>query len=293
MFKKYADKYLKDKTSEYIPHYFPSLKYNDHYLEDIKEAIKNKEPYSWIRIGDGELVFLEQEYVRSTDELLRLYGWAGYTDYCGASVPNLVLRDRLIEAIKCSDLVGVFHGDPPMMEAFDKIKLSPENICYAFDNIYLPMNADFVNNILLKNKLLLVGQKSDFYAQKFKEILNIDVVGTVKIGTYADIENCMDEMAKYEYDVALVSAGINAKIICYEMSKKFNSVYLDMGHAWDNAFYPPGNYDEYWLIPIWVDRYYAPRELVIFENALYQNVSKETINTSPTDKSRWLLMEKL
>ena len=36
---------------------------------------------------------------------------------------------------------------------------------------------------------------------------------------------------KYDYDVALVSAGVNANVICYEMSKRLNRVFLDMGHA--------------------------------------------------------------
>jgi len=278
---------------EYYYCNFPSMEYNKNYLNEIIEHIKDKKSYSWIRIGDGELVFLQQEYVKSIEQIKKTVGWSNSNNYCGASVPNLELRDRLIEAIKNSNLVGVFQGDPDTMAAFKAIDISPKNICYAFDNVFLPMNAMFVNNVILKNKIYLVGSKSSFYAEKFKEILGIDVVGYSTILSYADIDKVKNEMANKDYDVALVSAGVNAKIICYEMAQKENKVFLDMGHAWDNAFHPPPQYKEYWLLPAYQDKYYQPNEKVIYKDGLYQNSSNELINTVPTEDGRWILTEKL
>lgn len=272
---------------------FPSMQYNPNYLKEVIEAIKNKKPYSWIRIGDGEIVFLQQEYVRSIDQIRKSVGWSSANNYCGASIPNLELRDRLIEAIKNSNLVGVFQGDPDTMNCFKVINISPRNIFYAFDNVFLPMNATFVNHVILKNRIYLVGSKSKYYAQKFKEILGIDVVGVSTISDYSEINKVMHEMSEVEFDVALVSAGVNAKIICYEMSKKDNRVYLDMGHAWDNAFHPPPYYQEYWLLPAYQDKYYQPNERVIFKDGLYQNSSNELLNSVPTEDERWILTEKL
>jgi len=166
---------------------FPSEKYNDHYIDDMLEAIKNKKSYSWVRIGDGELVFFQQEYIKPIKDILQQVGWSKNNTYCGAKIPNLELRDRIVESAKNSDLVGVFQGDPPMLEIFEKININPKSICYAFDNVFLPMNAKFVNRILLKNRLFIVGMKSDFYKQKFKEILGVDVVGTATIKDYSEI----------------------------------------------------------------------------------------------------------
>jgi hypothetical protein len=53
---------------------FPSEQYNDHYLDDMVKAIEKKKPYSWVRIGDGELVFFQQEYVKPVSEISRLVG---------------------------------------------------------------------------------------------------------------------------------------------------------------------------------------------------------------------------
>lgn len=278
----------------YIEYYkdFYKKKYAD-YLSSLVTTIKKKESYSWIRIGDGEIVFLEQEIIRPVQDILKSVGWSRNNTYCGATVPNLELRDRLIEAVKHSNMIGIFQEDQPTLNIFQKLNIAPTVICNAFDNVYLPMNAYFVNNILLKNRLLLVGKDSTSYAKKFKEILNVDVVGTVSINGYEEVEKCMNEMAKYDYDVALVSAGVNAKIICYEMSTRFNRVYLDMGHAWDNAFHPPGSYDEYFLIGNWHERDFSPNELVIYNDFLYKNISSEKINTKPDIDNRWMKMELL
>lgn len=271
---------------------FPSDKYNDHYIDDMIKAIDEKRGYSWVRIGDGELVFFQQEYVRPVKEIQKAVGWSNSNNYCGAKIPNLKLRDRMIESAKESDMVGIFQGDPPMLEIFQKIGIKPKSICYAFDNVFLPMNGKFVNRILLKNKLFIVGQKSQFYKQKFKEILDINVVGTATIKDYTEIDKCMDEMCKYDYDVALVSAGVNANVICYEMSKKLNRVFLDMGHAWDNAFHAPPLYKEYWLIPVWKeDKTFLPNEKIIYNNKLYLNSSNEKLNTNPESDNRWIVIE--
>jgi hypothetical protein len=241
-----------------VPWYFPSQEYNINYLNEMKYALDNDLSYSWIRIGDGEITILQQEYIHSLDYLIRNVPWSSGVGYCGTKLPNLELRDRLILAIKEANLVGVFKGDTATLQVFEKINLNPKSICYAFDNIALPMNKDFVK-LLVNYPVLIVGGGShcnidgvrfdaNFYAKKFKEIINVDVVGSiVNIHQYSDIENCKNEILKYDFKLCLVSAGVNAKIICAEMAKLKKAVYLDMGHAWDNAFHPKGKYDEYWL----------------------------------------------
>lgn len=289
-----------------IPWFFPSQQYSTNYLQEIKYSLENNQSYSWIRIGDGELAVLQQEYIHPIDYLQRNIPWANGVGYCGTTLPNIELRDRLIQAIKESDLVGLFKGDPPTEEVFKAIGIQPKNICYGFDNIALPMNKDFVK-LLIKYPILIVGGGShcvidgirfdaNFYAKKFKEFLNVDVVGTVSnIHQYSDIQVCMDEIMKYDFKLCLVSAGVNAKIICSEMKKRKSAVYLDMGHAWDNCFHPPGKYDEYWLISVWKqNKIYKPTEQVIYNNVLYKLNTTENYfsSLSPNiDKEHWIEWE--
>jgi hypothetical protein len=83
-------------------------------------------------------------------------------------------------------------------------------------------------------------------------------------------------------------------VICYEMKKRLNRVFLDMGHAWDNAFHEPPNFQEYWLLPAWKhDKYFKPNEKVIFEDCLYQNSCNEQLNSCPRGDNRWTLIEEV
>jgi hypothetical protein len=279
------------KDFSVAPWYFPSQEYNKNYINEIREALDNNKPYSWIRIGDGEIVILQQEYVHSIEYLRKNVGWSNGTAYCGAKLPNIELRDRMINGLKNANLVGVFKGDPPTEEVLKAIGIQPKSICYAFDNIALPMNPDFVR-ILLDYPILLVGKDSKWYAEKFKEVLDVDVVGIVSISDYSEIDRCMEEMMKYDYKLALVSAGANAKAICPEMAQKKNAVFLDMGHAWDNAFHPKGRFDEYWLIPVWKsNKVFVPTELVLYNKVLYRlnTTANYSSEISPDKDNNWYL----
>ena len=246
-----------------IPWYFPSQEYNKNYLNDIRYALDNNKSYSWVRIGDGEIAVLQQEYVHSLEYIKKNIGWGQSTYYCGVKLPNTEARDRLINAINNADLVGVFKGDPPTEEVFNAIQLQPKNICYAYDSVGLPMNKDFVQMLIDYPPLLIGGgthtnehglkTNAEFYANKFKEILDIDVPGFINnVNNINDIDSVMEDIMKYDFKLCCVSAGVGAKIICSEMAKKKNAVFLDMGHAWDNAFHPKGRYDEYWLLNLLV-----------------------------------------
>lgn len=276
-----------------VPWYFPSLEYNRNYINEIRDAFNNKNTYSWIRIGDGELAILQQEYVYTVAYLKNNVAWSGGTGYCGSMIPNLELRDRIIAGINSADLVGVFKGDPVNETVFEKIGLKPKSICYAFDNIALPMNPDFVQ-ILIDARLFIVGKNAQSYANSFKEILDKDVVGIAGINDYSEIDKCMNEMCQYDYDIALVSAGANAKAICPEMAKRKNAIFLDMGHAWDNAFHPKGMYDEYWLIPKWKEnKLFYINQQVIHDRKLFQATKDIQSSINPIEDNSWRFIRHL
>lgn len=280
----------KQSCNNRIPWYFPSQDYNNNFLNDVKYALQNNIPLSWIRCGDGEICVLQHGYKFPTDQCHIFVPWSGSIGYCGTKLPNIPLRDRLIEAYKDSDYVGVFKGDPPTEEIFKILDIQPKNLTYAFLNIGLPMNKDFVN-MLIKYPLLIVGKNSNTYKYHLEDKLNANVVGTVSIESYDDIDRCMNEMLQYDYKLALVSAGVNAKIICSEMKKRKTAVYLDMGHYMDNVLAP--NYIEYWLIPKWqLNKTYQPTEQVIHETILYKCISTIPLqcNIAPDiDKENWIL----
>jgi hypothetical protein len=212
----------------------------------IMYCIDNNLPMSLVRLGDGELYILAQEIVYSIDYIKQHVGWSHSTGYCGASVPSIPLRDRMIESIKNATVVGMFKNDPFNKEIFEKIGFYPKNICEAFENLYLPMRKDFVD-IIRKYPPLLIGRKSQVYANYFKQILNVDIPACIGIESYREIDSVIEQAMKIsdQWKWCLVSAGVPAVVIAGELDYKYGKVALDFGHSADNAIEP--TWREYWF----------------------------------------------
>ena len=232
-----------------MPWRFPSERYLKNYLDNIIEAVETQQPFSVIRIGDGELMVLQQGLIHPIEYLVKNVPWASGYGYCGTILPNIELRTRMIDAIKYADLVGVFDGDPPMMDVFKVIEerygVTPKNIFYAFDNLFLPMNKDFVK-LMVKYPPLLVGNSAKRFAEYIKNELGIVVPGTLECPDCRHIDATIEAMGKIEHRWSLVSAGVCAKVICPEMARRYGKVAFDFGHAPDNVMAP--DYKEYWLV---------------------------------------------
>lgn len=277
-----------------VPYYFPSLEYSNTYLDEMQYALDNKQNYVFTRIGDGEVVFLNQNKIFSLEYITTNTPWGSSNFYCGSRVPNLELQSRLIEAYNNSNLFGTFKGDPVIEKALEACKIQPKSICYAFDNLCLPMNSKFVN-MLLGRKLYIVGKDSLKYIEYLKDKIGANVVGYSLISDYSEIERVKKEMMQVEFEIALVCAGVNAKVICYEMSLLKPSLYIDFGHALDNASHPKGKYDEYWFIPIWkCNKTFGYEEQVLHNKILYKCINQNYIGSelSPEqDKDNWIVLE--
>lgn len=220
-------------------------------IKQIGNAINNKKGFSFVRVGDGELVLLAQEIVLSQKEIMSKYWWSKNSlSYCGTSLPNIKLRDLMIKAIKNADIVGMFEEsiyeerfNPACMDVakfntivFDKLQFFPEQICYAFENVYLPMNYEFIKLIIDYPPLIIGGE-----ATKFIEFLNkrlkLNIQQSVSIKDYSELDDCIKAISKIDFQWALVSAGVNALPIC-DYIKSINKVSVDFGHAPDYVMYP-------------------------------------------------------
>jgi len=199
----------------------------------IYTKIQNKEPFYITRIGDGELIIMSQEILLSQDYIRKDVAWSTGTAYCGVSTPDIKTRDRLINAIKEADFVGVFPDDDFTSRMFSALDYKPKNLCYAFVNVGLCYSKDFVNLIRL-NPPLLIGSLSKLFADFLLEEL-----GVVAKGYYTDITNpndidkTIEYMNSVDHDWSLVSAGVNAKIISNIMAKQCGKVCIDYGQGMD------------------------------------------------------------
>jgi hypothetical protein len=215
-------------------------------IDILIDKVRTKQPFCITRTGDGEYSIMSQN-LALTDEWLQCnVSWKNDYNYCGVTLPDYEMRDKLIKAIKDSDIVGVFPNDLFAEKVFSSINYRPQTTVYAFFNVYTPMNRTFVN-FIKENPPLLVGKLSGHVAQLFKQKLGIDVPGYyTQITKPSEIEQTMEFMKNTPHDWALVSAGVNAKIICAEMKKLTGKVYFDWGQASDVIILPKFK-DNYYL----------------------------------------------
>lgn len=187
---------------------------------------------------------LAQESVYSLDWIEKNVPWGSSNAYCGVRLPNLELRDRMIESITKADMVGVFADDDFTDQVFKALGIRPRSICYAFENVYLPMYKPFVD-LIRRYPPLLVGRPAEQFARYLYEKLGVVVPGTVSIDGYEELDSCIEAMARIGHEWSLVSAGVNATVICTTMAEQWGKVAIDFGHAPDCAMSP--DYPNCWL----------------------------------------------
>lgn len=220
-------------------------------INQIKNAIDNNKGFSLVRIGDGELVILAQEIILSHKTIMSNYGWAyNSLSYCGTPLPNIKIRDSMNKAVKNADIVGVFEEtiyderfNPACMDVarfntlvFDKLDFYSEQICYAFENIYLPMNYKFIE-LIIKYPPLIIGGETDKFVDFLSKTLKLNIQQGIPIKDYFELDKCINEISKTDFKWALVSAGANALPIC-DYIKSIGKVGVDFGHAPDYIMYP-------------------------------------------------------
>lgn len=211
-------------------------------IKRMVNCVYEKSPLSVIRVGDGELSVMSQNITLPTEYLKKSTAWSS-TDYCGVSLKqdveeNFIIRDRCIEAVKNADIVGVFPNGEFTNKFFSSINFRPNNVFYAFGNVYFCFMKAFVDLIISKPPLL-IGQQANDFSQYIHKILGATVAGTyTNIHSPKDIEKTIEYMKNTPHDWSLVSAGVNADIIAPIMAKEYGKVCIDYGHGMDVLMNP-------------------------------------------------------
>lgn len=205
----------------------------DPVVQRIVQALMEQTPFSLVRLGDGELLTMSQETVRSID-YVRQEGQ--FLQYAGVSVPDLQARDQLVESVRKATVVGVPLLRVPNYQnlAFEvfrayeidyrSMQLTHSTINYA---IYLEGR---LQEVLAHRRVLIVGNEAERLAQNFSG-QGIAIAGVVSsVDGMQDIPRVMAQIAAHNFDLALVAAGIPSVVIAEKIASDFGKVALDFGH---------------------------------------------------------------
>ncbi|MHC1721999.1 MAG: GT-D fold domain-containing glycosyltransferase [Aminipila sp.] len=213
--------------------YYKSYLQIDEIVEQIKSCLKNEKPYSLVRLGHGEMHVVS--YKICPDHNINRY-FDHYHQYAGITGLNDKIASDLINALKKADLVGLGNHTPYNEELLTKIiqyyDLEFPSVCNAWICVEMINSSEFFN-ILRSYRVLIVGRRAAEGACKLRD-LGVNITGTIGHEGFEAMPETINKISLIgNFDIALVSAGVPATIMCPEIAEKTGKVIIDFGHALD------------------------------------------------------------
>lgn len=203
---------------------------------ELDGAVRERRPYSFIRLGDGELMTLAQEVVIPVSAVRAS---SPFLPYAGIVVPNLQARDEIARSIRSASLVGVPISRKPQFQPLlfkalrahgipcDGLKLTTSTMNYALHE------QGYLLPLLAGRRLLVVGNVAGELAQALR-LQGMNIAGVVSpVRGYSDVDRVVAEAIMYDFDIALVSAGIPAVPIVVRIVQSTGKAAIDFGHSAD------------------------------------------------------------
>ncbi|WP_138416743.1 GT-D fold domain-containing glycosyltransferase [Aquibacillus sediminis] len=215
-----------------------NLKNAQEVAEEIETAVTQKNGYSVVRLGDGELLFLSHDVLHSS-EVINDEPRLKFLSYAGVQVPNHQARDQLLNKLRQADVIGIPKARfPTFQNLFTKLAnyhqwdLSKMPLTSSIINFELVKYTTILNKLLQNYKVLLIGNRMEEAQRHFQQYGYKNIVGNIPVQGIEQVSNVIEQAESYQYDVALVSAGIPATLICPMLAKK-QKVAIDFGHSID------------------------------------------------------------
>lgn len=215
-------------------------------LERIKYALRNKEPFSLVRVGDGENIVLAQNTVMTLQQVL-MTKWGTLANRSrslkGLTLPNLKMRDLMVDAIRKASVVGVLDYDDDVILAdpgfkrsltdkvFGYFDLQPRYTCNALFCRYVVKDPGFWE-MLRDYKVAIVTRDPDELAELLKvKPYRQQIAGKVSFSHYDQLESVMEELKENSdyFDVALIACGVNAVVLAQRVADELGKVGIDIG----------------------------------------------------------------
>jgi hypothetical protein len=201
-------------------------------FQELDSALREQRPYSFIRLGDGELLTLAQERVLPLDTI-RMAG--AFLPKAGVTVPDLAARDALLFALRNASLVGIPVSRMPYFQPLfvqivrtygiplESLKLTTSTMNYSLDD------HGYMMKLMEGRKILVIGNVAPQLAA-FLRKNGMAVTGVISpVRGFRDAERVIGIAAGYSFDLALVAAGIAAVPICVRLAAMTGKVAIDFG----------------------------------------------------------------
>ncbi len=214
-------------------------------MDVISQALSHNNPLSIVSVGATEAFTMAQYSIFNEEEILRhpeavVANWGFKEGFChrGIRFPNIEARDEAIEAARKADIIGYNTiVEPACLLAEKVLALNNINPAMVFEAhlrrvIMFSQKEKFIC-MLKGKKLLLVGSQTPEIKRKIEtkylRSYQCEIVGAISISDYGEIKKAKEDIIKYDFDVCLLSAGINALILAPYISGCMGKVAFDIG----------------------------------------------------------------
>ena len=196
----------------------------------VMNALARKEPFSVVRMGDGEASILRMRTGGPMAKHLVNKDWLKEYGLLGADMKILMAQLWLATEhsdVYCPNISGL------CLTKYEIISLGKQREMYGeglFAHTWLYMGR--VEELMLyEGRIGVVCRNSkDISMRLFNKYSKPDIEAS-EYNSWTDYYKCLDEIGKMKSHLILVSAGPSGKYLCVEASKKFGKVVLDTGSA--------------------------------------------------------------
>lgn len=206
-------------------------------IDQMIRAMDGHTPMSVVRLGDGEMLTMAQGLLLDLD-YIRTDGY--FLSYAGVDVPDLTARDQLADAVRKATIVGIPklripNFLPLMFPVFLAHGIDYRSLTLTHSTInYILYTEGYLSKLLSGRRVLLVGNTAPGLANILRENGVLVVAAISPVLGVKDIPGVMASVIAYDFDIALVSAGIAAVILAQRIASELGKVALDFGHLADS-----------------------------------------------------------
>ncbi|WP_342415264.1 GT-D fold domain-containing glycosyltransferase [Paenibacillus sp. FSL R10-2782] len=218
----------------------------DEVLNHLKLALDQQQPFSFIRIGDGENLILSQDTVWPMGKVLQ-ERWAikANLGQKGLFLPNTELRDEVAEAVRKADIAGILPYDDVSIKApsymkreltdqvFTHYGLSPALTCHACLNRYLAETPAFWDMLKHRRILLVTRTAAEVKPVLEAEPYQLHISHTLAFHQYEQMDETLQWITEHkdDFDIGLFSCGVNAVVLAQKTAELTGKVGIDFGKA--------------------------------------------------------------
>lgn len=201
-----------------------------------KQSVDQGAPFSLVRLGDGELLTLAQGKVLSETEIARL---GAFLPYAGVNIPDYDARDLLLHSMQHCSVIGIPDKRLKTYQLLAVQIFRAYNIPYRTLQLtnslinYQLYDQSYLQYLCAGRKVACIGNLATPLANRLRE-QGYHVTAVIEpVGGIHAAMKAVEIAGEKDFEIALVSAGIAAVVICEQLASRYGKVAIDFGHLAD------------------------------------------------------------